>query len=156
DRRTIVRDERGVASSLLLGEDIGLSLESGMRIDRLRLGQNLAALDAVTVDAAQQRADIVAGLTAIEQLAEHFHTGADRLRGRTDADDLDFVADVDHAALDTTGHNGTTARDREDVFDRHQERLVNSALRGRDIAVDSGDQRADRILADFIVAAFQR
>jgi hypothetical protein len=39
-------------------------------------------------------------------------------------DDLNFVANLDHAALDTTGGHGTATFDREHVFDRHQERLV--------------------------------
>jgi hypothetical protein len=39
-----------------------------------------------------------------------------------DADDLDFLADLDDAALDTTGHHRAATRDREHVFDRHQER----------------------------------
>ena len=53
--------------------------------------------------------------------------------GRTDADDLDFVAHLDDAALDATGHHGAAARDREHVFHRHQERLV-------DVAPGSGIQ----------------
>jgi hypothetical protein len=42
----------------------------------------------------------------------------------TDADDLDFFADLDDAALNAAGHNRAAARDREHVFDRHQERQV--------------------------------
>ena len=52
----------------------------GVRRDRTRLGQNLAALDAFTLDAAQQRADIVARLALVQQLAEHFHAGDGGLR----------------------------------------------------------------------------
>ncbi len=40
------------------------------------------------------------------------------------------------ATLDTTGDNGTTAGDGEDVLDRHQERLVQVVNRGRDVVVD--------------------
>src|SRR6202035_5862449 len=35
------------------------------------------------------------------------------------------------AALDSSGHNRTAARDREDIFNRHQERLVQFARRLR-------------------------
>jgi hypothetical protein len=83
-----------------------------------------AALDAFTVDAAQQHADVVASLALVQQLAEHFHARADRLLAWADADDLDFLADLDDAALDPAGHNRAAARDREHVFDRHQEGLV--------------------------------
>jgi hypothetical protein len=37
-------------------------------------------------------------------------------------DDLDFFTDLDDAALDAARHHGAAARDREHVFDRHQER----------------------------------
>jgi hypothetical protein len=43
------------------------------------LAQHLAALNAFTVHAAQQRADIVARLALVEQLAEHLNTRAGRL-----------------------------------------------------------------------------
>src|SRR6266508_3835443 len=68
---TVIAEERGVTPALLLGEDIGLGLELGMRLDRARLAQHLAALDAFAIDAAEQAADIVAGLALVEQLAEH-------------------------------------------------------------------------------------
>ena len=44
-----------------------------------------------------------------------------------DAHDLDHVAGVDDALLDTAGRDGAAAGDREDVLDRHQE----PACRGR-------------------------
>ena len=40
------------------------------------------------------------------------------------------------AALDAAGDDGAAARDREHVFDRHHERLVDVALRQRDVAVE--------------------
>ena len=101
-----------------------------------RLGQHLAALDVVFFHAAQQHADVVAGLARVEQLAEHLDAGDDLLLGRLEADDLDFLADLHLAALDAAGDDGAAARDREHVFDRHQERLVDFALRQRDVAVE--------------------
>ena len=63
---------------------------------------------------------------------------------RTDADDLDFVADLDDAALDAAGHDGATAGDREHVLDRHQERLVDRTLGLRNVGVDRLHQLEDR------------
>ena len=77
--RTVVGEERRVTATLFLGQDVDLGLELLVRLDRARLGQNLAALDAVTLDAAQQRADVVAGLALVEQLAEHLDARAGRL-----------------------------------------------------------------------------
>ena len=55
-----------------------------------------------------------------------------------DTDDLDLLADLHDAALDATGDHGAAAGDREDVLDRHQERLV-------DVALGSGMNFVDRL-----------
>ena len=62
---------------------------------------------------------------------------------RLEADDFDRVADLDTAALDTAGADRAAALDAEDVFDRHQERLVDLALRDRDVVVQRLDQIVD-------------
>src|SRR3981081_1789155 len=116
--RPVGGEERGVTTALFLGQDVGLSLELGVRLDRTRLAQHLAALDFLALGTAQQRTDVVAGLALIEQLAEHFDAGDDGLLGVAQTDDLDFLADLDDAALDTTGHNRTAPGDRATVFHR--------------------------------------
>ena len=62
-----------------------------------------------------------------------------------EADDLDRVADLDHAALDPAGADGAAALDREHVLDRHQERLVDLADRLGDVLVHRLDQVEDRL-----------
>jgi hypothetical protein len=89
-------------------------------------------------------AHVVAGLTLVEQLLEHLDTGHDDLAGRLDADHLDLVADLDDAALDAPGGDGAPALDAEHVLDRHQERLVDRPLGGRDVGVDGIHQGLDR------------
>src|SRR4029079_9140446 len=86
-----------------------------------------ATLDGFLVDAAQQAADVVAGLALVEQLTEHLDARDDRLLLVADADDLDFLADFDDAALDTAGDDGAATGDGKHVFDGHQERLVHRA-----------------------------
>ena len=142
--------------ALFLGEDIGLRLELGVRLDRARLAQDLAALDLLALGAAQQAADIVARLALVEQLAEHLDAGDHGLLGRLEADDLDFIAHLDDAALDAPGHHGAAAGDREHVFHRHQERLVLRTIRLRNIVVDRLHQLQDRLLAELVVLAFER
>ena len=101
-----------------------------MRRDRAGLGQHLAALDVVALNAAQEAADVVAGLALVERLFEHLDAGDDRLAGLAHADDFDFIADLDDAALDAAGDDGAAALDAEDVFDGHQEGLVARARSG--------------------------
>src|SRR3954447_4074929 len=115
--RTVAREERRVAAALLLLQHVHLGLELRVRRDRLRLAQHLPALDLLALRAAQEAADVVAGLALVEDLAEHLHAGHDRGRRRVDTDDLHVVARVDDALLDTAGRDGAAAGDREDVLD---------------------------------------
>src|SRR4029079_14492331 len=117
-----------LTAAFVLRQDVALGREVGVRRDRAGFGQDLAALDVLTADATQQRADVVARLSLVEQLAEHLDAGDDGLLGVADADDLDFLADLDDAGLDAAGDDRAAARDREHVLDRHQERLVERAL----------------------------
>src|SRR3954462_2783674 len=129
-------EERGVTATLLLLQAVDLSLELGVRGDRARLAEHLPALDVLALGASQQAADVVARAALVEDLAEHLDTGDDGgVRGLLDADDLNGVARVDDALLDAAGRDGAAAGDREDVLDRHQERLVEGTLRLRDVGV---------------------
>src|SRR5664280_2609028 len=145
--------ERGVATALFAGQDVDPSHELGVGLDRARLGENLATLDVVALDAPQEAADVVAGSAFVEELLEHLDAGDDDLAGRADTDDLDFIADLDDAALDATGGHGATALDAEDVLDRHDEGLVDRALRDRDVAVDRIHEVLDALVGRIIDAA---
>ena len=131
-------------AALLLGQHVHLRGELGVRGDRARLGQHLAALDVVALDAPQQAADVVARLALVEQLLEHLDARDHDLAGGLDADDLDLLAHLDHAALDAPGGHGAAALDAEHVLDRHQERLVHRADRVGDVRVDRVHQLLDR------------
>src|SRR5207253_1901595 len=66
-------------------------------------------------------------------------------------DDFDFSHLLEHAALDTAGDNGASTGDREYVFDRHQERLVDVADGLGDVVVAGVHQLEDALLR-FVVA----
>src|SRR4026207_9298 len=91
--RPVAVEERRVAPALVLREDVHLGLEVRVRRDRAGLREHLAALDLLALDAAEQRARVVAGLGEVEDLVEHLEPGDDSLLClRVDADDLDLVA----------------------------------------------------------------
>src|SRR3984893_1702205 len=69
--RPVIAEKRRVPPALLLGQDVGLALKAGVRRDRARRRQHLAALDLLALGAAQQRPDIVARLALVQELAEH-------------------------------------------------------------------------------------
>src|SRR5699024_2367200 len=148
--------KRGVATAFFLLQHVHFAFKLGMRGDGTGLGQHLAALDVFALGAAQQGADVVAGLALIEQLAEHFHTGDDGLDSVLDANDFDFVANIDNAALDPAGGNRATPRDGEDVFDRHEEGAVNGALGLGNVSVHGFNELDDGLRTMFAFIAFQR
>src|SRR4029453_14976919 len=117
-------DEGRVAAALLLLQAVDLRLALGVGRNRAGLAEHLAALDLLALGATQQTADVVACAALVEDLAEHLDAGDDGLRGVADSHDLDVVPCVDDALLDAAGRDGTAPGDREDVLDRHQERLV--------------------------------
>src|ERR1700741_4412537 len=109
--RTVVVEERRVTTAFVLAQHLHFDREVRVRVDRTRLGQHLATLHVFTLRAAQQDTHVVARLTLVEQLAEHFHARARRLHRRLDTHDLDFFADLHHTALNPTRHHRATTRD---------------------------------------------
>src|SRR3954468_6620094 len=142
--RPVAVVEGGMAAALLLGQDVDLGGELGVGLDRARLGQDLAALDLVALDAPDEAAHVVPGAALVEELLEHLDAGDHDLAGGLDPDELDLVADLDDAALDAPGGDRAAALDPEHVLDRHQERLVDGPLGGRDVRVDRVHQLLDR------------
>src|SRR5690606_8756160 len=70
-------------------------------------------------------------------------------------DDLDFLADPAHAAVDTTGHRGAAAGHRQLVFHRHQAGPVHPALRRGDVGVQRFGQLHDGLFAQLAGVAFE-
>ncbi len=146
-----------MTTALFFAQNVDFSFELGVRLDGTWLDQNLATLNVVTLGAAQQNAAVLASTTFVEQLAEHLNAGAGSDGSVTQTNDFQWILDFDDTALNTTSYNSTATGDREHVFDWHQERLVDSTLWLRDIAVQSFDQLLDGSGAHLVVVfAFQR
>ena len=138
-----------MAAAFVLGEDVDFSLGLGVGSDRTGLCENLTALDLVLFDTTEEQANVVARLTLVEELAEHFNARYGRLERFAHTDDFDFVANLDNAAFDTAGSNCTTTGDREHVFDAHHERLVDRTLGFGNFGVDSVHELVDGLYAEF-------
>ena len=127
-----------MTAAFILGQNVDLTNELGEGVNGTGLGQNLAALDLALGDAAEQRTDVVAGLGVVEQLVEHLDTGDDGLAALVgQADDLDFLAELELTTLNSAGSHGAAAGDREHVLDGHQEGQGVVTRRSGDIVVDS-------------------
>ncbi len=74
-----------------------------------------------------------------------------------DTNDFNFFAYFNDTALNTTGNNGTTTGDGEDVFDWQQERLVDSTLWFWDVRIQVASQLDDfSFPLSFAFQCFQR
>src|SRR5262245_7949811 len=133
--RTIVGEKRSMTAALLLGEDVGFRFELRVRLDRAGLAEHLAALHFLALGATKQATDVVARLTLIQQLAEHLHAGDHGLGRWLDANDLDFLANLDDAALNSARADSAATGNGEHVFYRHQKWLVFRPLGLRNVLI---------------------
>ena len=125
-----------MTSAFVLLQDVDLALELGVRGHGTRNADDLAALDLFTLGAAQQQTTVLAGVGLVHGLVEHLDTGDGGLLRRTNTHDFDFGVQRQLAALHTTGYHGAAAGNGEDVFDRHQERLVEVTNGLRNVGVN--------------------
>src|SRR3954447_1269365 len=149
--RAVPVEERRVAAALVLAEDVDLRGEVRVRRHRAGLREHLTALDVLLVDPSQEHADVVTGLHLVEELAEHLEVRRDGLTRLADPDDLVLPHLREHTLLDAAGHDRAAAGDREDVLDRHQERLLDVADGLGDVGVarlhELVDLRGPRLVA---------
>ncbi|CAI8307573.1 MAG: Uncharacterised protein [Rhodospirillaceae bacterium] len=145
-----------MTATLILGQHIGLTLKLCMRRNRTWLAQNLSALNFFTLGTPKQYTNIIASFTLIQQLAEHLNSGARRLGGVFQANNLNLFTNIHNPALNTARYNRTTTRDREHIFNRHQKWLILRSVRLRNISINRIHQFLNRILANLSIAIFQR
>ena len=93
-----------------------------------------------------KKSSIVSRQAFVELLFEHFDAGDDCLSGFAEADDFDFFSYFHFAAFDTAGDHRAASGDRENIFNRHQERLIEFAHWLRNVFVDRFHQLVERLL----------
>mmetsp|Transcript_39757 Transcript_39757/g.81774 ORF Transcript_39757/g.81774 Transcript_39757/m.81774 type:complete len:222 (+) Transcript_39757:71-736(+) len=74
--RAVIGKEGRVSSTFILVETVNFSLELGSRTDRSWLGKDLSTLDILTLGTTEQRANVIARHSIIEQLLKHFNASA--------------------------------------------------------------------------------
>ena len=140
-----------MTAAFILGQNVNLAMELGMRMNAAGLGQNLSALNVRTGNTTKECTNVVAGLGIVEGLAEHFNTGADGLRLLVfQTNDFNFLTHLELSTLNTAGSNRTTAGNGEDVLNGHQEGQVSLTFRSRNVGVD-GVKKVPDGLQDFSV-----
>ena len=138
-----------MATTFFLLQDVDRSLEARVGLHLTRLSDDHTTLDFVLVDTTEEETDIVTSLTFIEDLAEHFNTRDDGLETFcTETDDLNFITRVDNTRFDTTRSYRTTTGDREYVFDRHKEGLIDVTRRQGDPSINSVHKLHDLVFPD--------
>ena len=125
-----------MTTTFFLLQDVDRSLEARVRLNLTWLSDHHTTLDFVLVDTTEEKTNVITSLTFVKDLTEHFYARNNRLEVfGTKTDNLYFVTSVDDTRFDTTRSNCTTPRDREYVFDRHEERLIDITWRQRNPCV---------------------
>src|SRR5690554_1070487 len=154
---TVALEERRMTTTLFFAQHINLTLKLGVRLDGAWLTQNLTTLNVVTLGATKKNTNVLTSTAFVQQLTEHLNTGTSGLDGITDTNNLNLFTHLDDTALYPTGHNRTTTRNREHVFNRQQERLINRTLRLRNVRIQSFHQLFHSGSAHLvIIPTFQR
>ena len=145
-----------MTTTLILAQNVHLTLKLGVRRNTARLRQHLTTLNLFALGATQQYTHVVTGTTFIQQLAKHLDTGTRRRLRVLDTHDLDLFANLDDAALNTPRHHRASTGNREYVLNRHQVITVNRTLRLRYVVVHLFNQLQDRRHTNVTGVAFQR
>src|SRR6185312_2477159 len=111
--RPVALEERRMTSAFFLRKHVNFAAELLVRLDRIRLGDDLSALDIVLVYSAKQQTHVVACPAFVEQLFEHFDARDNRLACVLEADDFHFLADLADALFDTACNDGAASLNRE-------------------------------------------
>jgi len=108
---TIVVVERSVTTTFFFLQDIDRSLELAVGLNNSGVADNHTTLDILLVDTTEEKTYVVTSFALIEELAEHFDTGYNRLHVCAKTHDLNFVTNLHDTSFDTTGSNCTTTGD---------------------------------------------
>src|SRR5262249_5987380 len=141
--RLVAAEERRVPSTVVLAQDVDLTLELRPWPDRPRSSNHLASPDLIGLDASQQQADVLSSFASVQRFVERLDIGADTFENAAQAENLDPLAHGDDALLDLTGRHRTPAFDGVNTLDRHEEGLVDGSLRLRDVRIQCIQQFAD-------------
>ena len=148
--RLVSFEEWRVPSSLVFREDIDLSFEFRVRSDGSWLRKNLSSLYIRPFDTSQEQTCVVSGLTLLKLLVEHLDSGDGRLPRILDSDDFNFVSDLDDSLFDLSSNDGSSSFDGEDVFDWHEEWLIESPFRNWYEFLDLFEELEDRLRSEFL------
>ena len=136
--RTIVVEERGMTAAFFLSQNVNLTAELGVSSDSAGFRYNLTSFDTASVDTTKKCAYVIARLSLVKGLSEHFKTGNNRGSGfLLQTNDFNRIANVAYASFNSAGSNGTTTADREYVFYGKSKRLRVVSFGSGDILVDS-------------------
>jgi len=156
DLGTVVSVETSVTTTLLLGQDVHGDEELLVGSDGAGLDNDHTTGDILTLDTTEQKTRVVTSAGLVARLLEGLNVGNLGLDGDLVlADKLDFGILLQETTLDTTRHDGTTARNREDILNGHEERLLEISLGGGDPLVNSVHQGIDTLNTDVGLAGLK-
>jgi hypothetical protein len=155
--RPVVVAETGVATTLLLAEDVHGDEELLLGLDLAGNGDDHTTADILTLNTTEQETGVVTGTRLLAGLLEGLDVGDLGLDGRAAlADELDFLVPLQDTALDTARNDGTTTGNGEDILDGHEEGLFGVTGGCRDPGIDGLKELIDLGLTNLGLAALER
>lgn len=113
----VVAVETGVASTLLLGENVGRDQELGVGACSTGADHDHSAANLLALDTTEEDTTVVTSLCRFKLLLEGLDTGNNSLdRVLVEADELDFLTLLKLATLNTSGSDSSTSSNRKDIF----------------------------------------
>ncbi len=141
--RTISGEERLMTSTFFFCQNVNRSFELRMRCACAWSSKNHSAFDIVFLKPRSRIPTFSPARASSKNFIEHFKTGRNGFTCFAKTNELKLIVDLDNTALDTTCRNSTTTGDREHVFNRHQEWLINFTCWCWDLFIDSFHQFYD-------------
>lgn len=155
--RPVVVAEASVATTLLFAEDVHGNEELPVGLDLSGNGNDHTTADILALDTTEEETGVVTSTRLLAGLLEGLDIGDLGLDGRgTLTDELDFLVPLQDTTLDTSRNDGTTAGNREDILNGHEEGLVGLTGGGGDPGVDSLEELINLSLTNLGPAALER
>ena len=121
----VVVAETGVATTLLLAEDVHGDEELPVGLNLAGNGDDHTTANVLTLDTTKKKTGVVTSTRLLAGLLEGLDVGDLGLDGRCAlTDELDFLIPLQDTTLDTSRNDGTTTGNGENILNGHEEGLV--------------------------------
>src|SRR4030042_418492 len=142
--RPIAREEWCMTAAFFFCQNIDFGMKLRMRSYGTRRCNNLPSSKILLFHASQKHPNIITCQTFVKRFVEHLYACNNGLTGLFGkSDDFNLLANTDFTSLNPASADRAAALYAENIFNRHQERLINFTHRNGDVLVHRIEQLDD-------------